>query len=485
MTVESGNFHDAMPSWNGFSYQGKVGLYVALLKMLQLGNDSDALDRYSIEYEWLEDFSIKQDGKYESIHQVKHYGGNAYKNALEKLAKKKKGLLDKVNLKVVVDDVYPKMKTPEKNALCSEIYIWMEGNGVVNGQRKINACSTIVNLPIKLSAYEESLKQFLSSWQHFDSDIESVQAAYFHISADHKPTMPEGISKYPYGLLGAHQKKEYCDDDELSQRIKHLIEIWRQKTGDDLPLNKDAPFLHLLGLIDTHVSGRHNDKTASKEIMFSEIAEKLSSKDITDTSDEYKAFCLKKIFVEAYEGYRIVLTGEKSAEQQIERLDALMNSVNQNYEGSSFLEFARMISPDGSSSGFDQNGMDILAGPNIEKYYFHFFERLNEFTTMNPTHGDKTYHPSTLDIDREVILKTTATRVVQNVNKLNKSHDRLRFVAKLYDGLGEEVSDLFTYHSQSDTTEAPNSRDSSHFKEPPPISLHKDSSIIERLNGGN
>ena len=74
--------HDATPSWNGFIYQGKVGLYVCLNIILEKLRTSptkkeltDFLESYSIEYEWIEDFSIKVNNVYESLHQVKHKAG--------------------------------------------------------------------------------------------------------------------------------------------------------------------------------------------------------------------------------------------------------------------------------------------------------------------------------------------------------------------------------------------------------------------------
>ncbi|MCB1177975.1 MAG: hypothetical protein KDK36_10385, partial [Leptospiraceae bacterium] len=63
--------HDATPSWSGFNYQGKIGLYVALDYIIKHYNDPD-FDQYSIEYEWVEDFSIKKGEDYISIHQVKN-----------------------------------------------------------------------------------------------------------------------------------------------------------------------------------------------------------------------------------------------------------------------------------------------------------------------------------------------------------------------------------------------------------------------------
>jgi hypothetical protein len=77
--------HDATPPWNGFIYQGKVGLYVCLKIMLDKlqTNPTDEvrnqfLESYSIEYEWIEDFSIKVNNVYESLHQVKHKADKAF-----------------------------------------------------------------------------------------------------------------------------------------------------------------------------------------------------------------------------------------------------------------------------------------------------------------------------------------------------------------------------------------------------------------------
>ncbi len=77
---------DATPSWNGFNYQGKVGLYVCLKMILEklavMDKDSadfiEFLSTHTIEYEWIEDFSIKQNDRYVSLHQVKHKAGEGF-----------------------------------------------------------------------------------------------------------------------------------------------------------------------------------------------------------------------------------------------------------------------------------------------------------------------------------------------------------------------------------------------------------------------
>lgn len=51
---------DASFSWKGYNYQGKVGLLVALKKIEEIRISEEDLADYSLELEWLEDFSIKK-----------------------------------------------------------------------------------------------------------------------------------------------------------------------------------------------------------------------------------------------------------------------------------------------------------------------------------------------------------------------------------------------------------------------------------------
>jgi len=83
-------FHDASPTWSGFSYQGKVGLYVVLKKMNTYNgrNIRNEFQNWNLEFEWLEDFSLKNGDIYISIHQVKAYVDKSfskYKKAIVQL----------------------------------------------------------------------------------------------------------------------------------------------------------------------------------------------------------------------------------------------------------------------------------------------------------------------------------------------------------------------------------------------------------------
>lgn len=61
---------DATASWSGFNYQGKIGLYIVLKTINEVVFGPD--DNYELEFEWLEDFAIRNgEDNYISVHQVK------------------------------------------------------------------------------------------------------------------------------------------------------------------------------------------------------------------------------------------------------------------------------------------------------------------------------------------------------------------------------------------------------------------------------
>ena len=85
---------DATNSWSGYNYQGKIALFVVLKKINELISmgKMDEIEKYCVELEWLEDFSILYKGddgvQYKTIHQVKakdKHNITDYEDALVKL----------------------------------------------------------------------------------------------------------------------------------------------------------------------------------------------------------------------------------------------------------------------------------------------------------------------------------------------------------------------------------------------------------------
>ena len=69
-----GRGNDAIPTWSGFNYQGKMMLLYVLELINQIAKDKNKdIDAYSVELEKTEDFCIICDSEYKSFHQVKAY----------------------------------------------------------------------------------------------------------------------------------------------------------------------------------------------------------------------------------------------------------------------------------------------------------------------------------------------------------------------------------------------------------------------------
>ncbi|WP_432748343.1 ABC-three component system protein [Pectinatus frisingensis] len=61
----------AITSWEDYEYQGHVALYIALKKIIDLLKNGESISGYDLQIEGEEDFSIRKDDKYISLHQVK------------------------------------------------------------------------------------------------------------------------------------------------------------------------------------------------------------------------------------------------------------------------------------------------------------------------------------------------------------------------------------------------------------------------------
>ena len=61
----------AITSWEDYEYQGHVALYIALKRIYDLLQNGKSISGYDLQIEGEEDFSIRKDSKYISLHQVK------------------------------------------------------------------------------------------------------------------------------------------------------------------------------------------------------------------------------------------------------------------------------------------------------------------------------------------------------------------------------------------------------------------------------
>lgn len=90
--VSRGN--DAIPTWSGFNYQGKIMLFYVLKLINQINKEKDGRV-YAVNLEEIEDFCILCDSEYISFHQVKAWLSatkwSSYSTAMDKLIKHRNG----------------------------------------------------------------------------------------------------------------------------------------------------------------------------------------------------------------------------------------------------------------------------------------------------------------------------------------------------------------------------------------------------------
>ena len=61
----------AIPSWEGYKYQGNIALFVTLYNIKEILKKKGVLDDYCVQIEGQEDFALLKEGQYQSLHQVK------------------------------------------------------------------------------------------------------------------------------------------------------------------------------------------------------------------------------------------------------------------------------------------------------------------------------------------------------------------------------------------------------------------------------
>lgn len=330
--------HDATPSWNGFNYQGKVGLYVALSlinkelgQKLDLDDMTSFMSDYSLEYEWIEDFSIKKGDEYISLHQVKHYKDSrfgSYKDAIDTILTRRLGAVARSDIQNYLDVAGFKALEKETDEAIAELNLQgvLLGGGFLDSdwRGKISKLSAKYQIAISKclhehailheSAYKNMVPNYIHTYQEISAPTRLLQK--------YKWSSPEIVLALTGKSLESHKihvvKTSGMDfqivlkDDELNFEIKKLIiNIKKIISPDEYALIADAGFdcykSALLFEVELHIQNRHKqlgeeeiaEGKYSKKVdplLFSTILEVLN-KDVRVQNDEYFEL-LSKLFLE-------------------------------------------------------------------------------------------------------------------------------------------------------------------------------------------
>ncbi|PGN29272.1 ABC-three component system protein [Bacillus thuringiensis] len=288
------NEFDATHSWNGFSYQGKIGLIVVLDSIIELVSSQKNIKDYHIEFEWLEDFSIKKKQEYLTIHQVKSYGEESlasYKDAIwlllgkvinedlrgiqtaylhvaENIKHKSNVITSIVDLRKKFEELQPPPEKKEEKK---------EEKEKVNKVKKTN---------------EVNKKNVISAREHYERVI----------NANKKQEALSKLKLYTYT-----NDKYFCKLSDVENTVREKIEEYYKVIGKHekitsnglMPNYIKGTYNCLLKIIDDYVNNRHQDRQKHageiKTISFKEFQDILDQEYEKLPKEYYVSFFREKV----------------------------------------------------------------------------------------------------------------------------------------------------------------------------------------------
>lgn len=254
---------DASSSWSGYQYQGKVGLYVVIKYINDLIKNNGELEceKYSVEFEYREDFSIKYRGYYKSIHQVKaRLSDNTINPYLEAMAKLNEEKYSDSNLILYL------------HPIC-EIKDW-----TLEGYKK--SLSTIINnLNKKLNDATIKNKHVIQQEKDYYTDLLGKDSFFTNIIL------------YPY------PHKAHCSLDDIKLLLFEEIERYFILKNQTHKLGfKDIIYSNFIGFLDEHIKERHKKKV-SRDIAFKSIINILDDDKILERDENYYIYLTKERYI--------------------------------------------------------------------------------------------------------------------------------------------------------------------------------------------
>lgn len=280
---------DASSSWNGYMYQGKVALLVALKKI----NESTDLEGYWLELEGVEDFSIGIEELYKSVHQVKNRQDNAikdYREALSNIVKRIKdyssisnGYLHTKNEIKVNDwgkeiqkellDYYPeKIQQLEKIVADSDIqskaYDEILGKWNEKTKKLSRKTKDIYKLLIEKIEHENTLSD------KSDITTEVFKSACEKVLCDEKANYDFAEKKLAIGKIELFlypNGNTFADSSEIIDMTINEIKKYWGESAEYREEKVEIYYIKLLNLINENITERAENSSKMKKIPLQEF----------------------------------------------------------------------------------------------------------------------------------------------------------------------------------------------------------------------
>jgi hypothetical protein len=391
---------EATSSWNGYSYQGKVALYVALDILNKKILDAKTCLPYALELEWTEDFAVMNNGTCESIHQVKTYKVNtigAYKDALWTL-------LGKATMDPKIKKCY--LHTTEK-------------------------------IPKELTLQNDLLGLTAPS---------TSKCAKFFTPLDYfNEVAKQGTYKKSFGNLKKYiynSGEDHCPLGDIVPQIKiQMNKFYNSRNMIRSPLHIDRAFLHLLAMVDQHVNERHiavQNGTNMTKILSFQALYNIMEGDFEESSEEYFCYHLREIFVRRCEEY-LYDNEHDSHTVEYQKFNRILTSV-QSLSDKLFIKLCKKWTPHVKANQLNLTAFrDLIPNQGIDNPLLRIFHKINAevrdgdfvFQKLNPDRDHIVYLPTTifdhptLDDDETLDENKIATlaRLILNNSDIDDLHE--------------------------------------------------------------
>lgn len=285
----------AIPSWSGYQYQGHIALITMLIQLVELKQRGGEVENYEIAVEDVEDFSIYQDGKLKSIHQVKaekketvsSYGEAFYYMAMGLETAESEEVIaylhtsEELNYDEWKQEVISAVKkfVPEKKR---------ELETLLKDSKKMSA--KVAELKARIAKRTGMLSRSKGPVWNAICDGANMEKPEDITEQNLKGAIENYLKRFKTidieALMNAGRLKLYryskdCTNIrivETEKIIEKLIEkYWGEELKDKRAGNSTIYRLYIQELIEENVAARHTDNRIERKISFSVFSKKLDS----------------------------------------------------------------------------------------------------------------------------------------------------------------------------------------------------------------
>lgn len=399
--------HDATPTWAGYNHQGSCGLLVAIKNITKLltGNveDISKLERFSIEFEGMEDFSIIKDKQYIEIHQVKNYkksGFGKYKDAIWLLLAKTQMIPTIESSFLHLTHDITDFSVNNRTEVFDKFRGYVKPTNITGNQR------------------DNEYYTPRECYEYFDNKYTENKNKYDELSDTYKEAFDK-FHIYPY-----EEEKYFCNDTTIIEKIKDAIKeflILIEETVTDSRIIR--VYNSLKANLDKNIAKRSEvlknrdikDKYFRKEINFIVIYN-LLKENLDTMSLEAVSYKEKEKLYMAIDDYYLDIEDSPDSKEIYIKQKEIVDKINSLNVKELVQQFIYM-NPNIQINEADTSSMDLPDREKIKNTIIEMFAQIEKeisYDNFVYIEEEDTYKPTTITSKRH---RSVMKAIVENTNK--------------------------------------------------------------------